>query len=85
MENRWQQEVFVEFAEALRQAHRRVGALRTDQAVDAAARQELYGRLLVIAETAKHDVARAQQRLARLLAELDIARLPEPSPEKGAN
>ena len=53
--------------------------------MDAAARQELYGRLLVIAETAKHDVARAQQRLARLLAELDIARLPEPSPEKGAN
>ena len=60
-------ELFTQFAERLREAHRRVAAM--DLAADE--KSSTTRHLLVISDASKHSVARASQRLDAFLAELD--------------
>ena len=55
----------------LREAHRRVGQLPVSEDEKARATR----RLLAITDASKHDLQRAAQRLAALLADLDAGRI----------
>ena len=65
-------ELHVQLAERLRDAHRRVA--RLDATPDDKGR--VTRRLLALTDASKHDVGRASLRLDRLLADLDAGRLP---------
>ena len=65
-------ELHVQLAERLRDAHRRVAHL--DASPDDKGR--VVRRLLALTDASKHDVGRASLRLDRLLADLDAGRLP---------
>ena len=66
------EELHVQLAERLRDAHRRVA--RLDLPADEKAR--VVGRLVALTDASKHDVARASARLDRLLADLDAGVAP---------
>lgn len=65
-------ELYVELAERLRDAHRRVAS------IDAPENQKarLTRRLIALADASKRDAGRASARLDALLADLDAGRLP---------
>ncbi len=67
-----------ELAVRLRDAHRRIASLDAPPAV----KERVARRLIALADTSKHDAARASVRLDALLEDLDAGRLPEPA--KGA-
>lgn len=68
------EELHVELARRLRDAHRRVASLEgTDDEKARVAR-----RLIALTEASKRDVARASARLDLLLADLDAGRAPGP-------
>jgi hypothetical protein len=69
------EELFVQFAERLRDAHLRVAAM--DLAPDE--KSSTTRRLLVISDAAKHSVVRASQRLDAFLSELDAHHPPAQS------
>jgi hypothetical protein len=68
------EELFLQLADRLRDAHRRVAALE----VDAAEKSSITRQLLVISDASKHSVMRASQRLDTFLADLE-QRHPTPS------
>ncbi len=65
-------ELYVELAERLRDAHRRVG--RMDVPEDQKAR--VARRLIALTDASKSDAGRASARLDALVADLDAGRLP---------
>ena len=67
------EELHVELAGRLREAHRRV---RTLEATDDQ-KARVAGRLIALTDASKHDVGRASARLDLLLADLDAGRLPD--------
>lgn len=62
----------VELAERLRDAHRRVARLDAPDAE----RARIARRLLALTDAAKHDLPRASARLDLLLTDLDAGRTP---------
>ena len=66
------EDLYVELAERLRKAHRRVASM--DVPDDQKAR--VARRLIALTDTAKRDAGRASARLDALLADLDAGRLP---------
>ncbi len=66
------EELYVELAERLRLAHRRVAVM--DASDDQKAR--VVRRLIALTDASKRDVGRASARLDALLADLDAGRLP---------
>ncbi|MBC7373636.1 MAG: hypothetical protein H7323_06565 [Frankiales bacterium] len=64
------EELHVELARRLKQAHRRVASLNVDD--DEKAR--VAGRLIALTDASKRDVGRASHRLDLLLADLDAGR-----------
>ncbi len=66
------EELYVELAERLRDAHRRVASM--DAPEDQRAR--LTRRLIALTDASKRDAGRASARLDALLADLDAGRLP---------
>jgi len=68
------EELHVELARRLREAHRRVASLEgTDEE-----KRRLASRLIALTDASKRDVARASARLDLLLADLDAGRTPGP-------
>ena len=68
------EELEVQLATRLRDAHRRVATL--DASEDQKAR--VARRLIALTDASKIDLERASARLDRLLADLDAGRLPAP-------
>ena len=64
------QELHVELARRLRDAHRRVASLD----VDDDEKRRVATRLIALTDASKRDVARASARLDLLLADLDAGR-----------
>lgn len=71
------EELYVELAARLKQAHRRVATLDVDD--DEKAR--VAGRIIALTDASKRDVERASQRLDLLLADLDAGRRLGPGEE----
>ena len=74
------EELHLELARRLRDAHRRVASLPVHQ--DEKARTA--ARLIALTDASKHDVARASARLDLLLADLDAGRRLTPEPADGS-
>ena len=73
------EELHVELARRLRDAHRRVASLEgTDDE-----KRRLAKRLIALTDASKRDVARASARLDLLLADLDAGRAPGPDDADG--
>lgn len=72
MERDGQLEIYDRLAARLKEAHQRVRTLSVQEAV----RTALSKKLLVITGAAKHDLADAERRLERLMADLDEGRFP---------
>ncbi|MBA0051773.1 hypothetical protein E0L36_12960 [Streptomyces sp. AJS327] len=72
MERDGQLELYGRLAARLKDAHRTVRTLRVPHGV----RVVLTKKLLVITAAANHDLAHAERRLERLMAELDAGRIP---------
>ncbi len=70
------EELHVELARRLREAHRRVASLE----VDDDEKRRVATRLIALTDASKHDVARASARLDLLLADLDAGRRLGPDP-----
>lgn len=64
------EDLHVELAQRLRDAHRRVRTLEVDDAEKA----RVATRLIALTDASKRDVMRASQRLDLLLADLDAGR-----------
>jgi hypothetical protein len=67
-------ELFADLSVRLREAHRRVAALKLPD--DEKAR--VIRRLLAISDATKHDIGRASVRLDTFLADLDAGWRPDP-------
>ena len=67
------EDLSVELARRLRDAHRRVARLEVDEDEKAGWAR----RLVALSDAAKHDLARASARLDLLLADLDAGRTPD--------
>jgi cell division protein YceG involved in septum cleavage len=73
MERDGQLELYDRLAARLKEAHTRVRTLQVPEGV----RVALQRKLLVITAAAKHDLADAERRVERLMADIDAGRLPE--------
>ncbi|WP_217246756.1 hypothetical protein [Streptomyces sp. AC602_WCS936] len=73
MEHDGQLQLYAAVASRLKEAHTRVRALQVPEGV----RMALTRKLLVITAAAKHDLAGAERRLERFIADLDEGRFPE--------
>lgn len=72
MERDGQLELYDRVAARLKDAHARVRTLQVPESV----RVALTRKLLVITAATKHDLADADRRLSRLMADIDEGRLP---------
>ncbi|NGO67090.1 hypothetical protein [Streptomyces boncukensis] len=72
MERDGQEELYDRLAARLKEAH---AVVRSPQ-VPEGARMALSRKLLVISAAAKHDLAGAERRLERLMADMDAGRFP---------
>jgi hypothetical protein len=66
------EELYVELAERLRDAHRRVASMDAPEDQKAS----FTRRLIALTDASKRDAGRASARLDALLADLDAGRLP---------
>jgi hypothetical protein len=66
------EELYVELAERLRDAHRRVASMDAPEDQKACCTR----RLIALTDASKRDAGRASARLDALLADLDAGRLP---------
>jgi hypothetical protein len=73
MERDGQLELYDRLAARLKEAHTKVRTLQVSEGV----RVALQRKLLVITAAAKHDLADAERRVERLMADIDAGRLPE--------
>ncbi|MFG3048229.1 hypothetical protein [Streptomyces sp. NPDC048202] len=73
MEHDGQLQLYAAVADQLKQAHAIVRALQVPEGV----RMALTRKLLVITAAAKHDLAGADRRLERFMADLEAGRMPE--------
>ena len=81
MERDGQLELYDRLAARLKEAHTRVRTLQVPEGV----RVALQRKLLVITAAAKHDLADAERRVERLMADIDAGRLPEEQAGKRAD
>ena len=70
------EELHVELARRLRDAHRRVASLEVDEDE----KRRVATRLIALTDASKRDVVRASARLDLLLADLDAGRRLGPDP-----
>ncbi|NLU69791.1 hypothetical protein [Streptomyces sp. HNM0574] len=81
MERDGQLELYDRLAARLKEAHTRVRQLQVPEGV----RVALTRKLLVITAASKHDLAAAERRLGRLMADIDAGRYPDPESGAGSD